>query len=123
MGEVTTIDPRLVVAPATGRFRPHPVEGALGVGAVVSPGQTVGFVEGFKLQTPIVSRFSGAVGGMLALWGQPLRLGQPVAWLEPLSEAPDLPPAEGSDTHLRLCAEEGTNPRDLALDHLELRGT
>jgi biotin carboxyl carrier protein len=82
-GEHLGIPDRIVVAPALGRFRPLPRGQPSLVATVVRPGDVLGFVEGFRCSTAISTPFSGLVAGMLALPGEHLTKGQPVAWLRP----------------------------------------
>ncbi|MGH9068174.1 MAG: ACP S-malonyltransferase [Acidimicrobiales bacterium] len=72
-GEHLYMSERVVVSPATGVFEPAGLDGApdLEVGSVVG---TVGSAE---VRTP----FAGAVMGHLALPGERVVTGQPVAWL------------------------------------------
>jgi [acyl-carrier-protein] S-malonyltransferase len=89
-GERLTTAVRLVVSPAAGVFQPEdlsaPALGAalrgkpsagLAAGAAVEVGALLGTVGGVDVRTP----FAGEVAGFLALAGERLVPGQPVAWL------------------------------------------
>jgi len=76
-GEGLLVPERMIVAPGAGVFRP--VE--LDEGAHLTPGQTVGMVDGPGTSTPVASPFAGRLVGMLAHPGERLREGQPIAWL------------------------------------------
>jgi biotin carboxyl carrier protein len=76
-GEGLMVPERMIVSPTVGTFRP--VE--LGEGSHVTPGQTVGMLEGPGTSTPVESPFAGRLVGMLARPGERIREGQPIAWL------------------------------------------
>jgi len=89
-GERLTTAVRLVVSPAAGVFQPEdlsaPALGAalrgqpsagLAAGTAVEVGALLGTVGGVEIRTP----FAGEVAGFLALAGERLVAGQPVAWL------------------------------------------
>lgn len=80
-GETLSVVERLVVAPATGTFRPLLPETVTAEGEIVHAGQAIGVVEGPGLSVPVRSAFRGFLMGMLAHPGERLREGQPVAWL------------------------------------------
>jgi [acyl-carrier-protein] S-malonyltransferase len=75
-GEHLYVSERVVVSPAAGVFEP-PAAGALDTGACVEVGQLLGSVG----QAEVLSPFAGALMGMLALPGERVMGGQPVAWL------------------------------------------
>jgi biotin carboxyl carrier protein len=79
-GESLAILDRVVVAPTVGRFRPVSTV-PLTVGSTVLDGQTIGFVDDFCGSTPIRSPFGGSLMGMLAVPGELVQAGQPIAWL------------------------------------------
>jgi hypothetical protein len=83
-GEDPSIVERVIVAPVMGRFRPAPRESRIFVPSVIGVEETIGFVEEFRASTPVRSPFEGLLVGMLALPGEHLRRGQPVAWLRPI---------------------------------------
>lgn len=89
-GERLTTAVRLVVSPAAGIFQPEdlsaPALGAalrgqpsagLVAGTAVEVGALLGTVGGVDIRTP----FAGEVAGFLALAGERIVAGQPVAWL------------------------------------------
>lgn len=89
-GERLTTAVRLVVSPAAGIFEPADLSApALGAalrgrpsagtvaGTAVEVGALLGMVGGVDIRTP----FAGEVAGFLALAGERLVAGQPVAWL------------------------------------------
>jgi hypothetical protein len=76
-GETLLVPERMIVAPGVGTFRPVD----LGAGSHVTPGQTVGMIEGPGSTTPVQSPFAGRLVGMLAHPGERIREGQPIAWL------------------------------------------
>lgn len=79
-GERLTVSERMIVAPGTGVFRPGDLAVAL-EGALVEIGSEVGVLEGPGTRLAVRSPFRGVMVGMLALPGERLREGQPVAWL------------------------------------------
>jgi biotin carboxyl carrier protein len=82
-GEDPAMLERIVVSPVMGRFRPLAQGHQSLVTSVIRPEQTIGFVEEFRATTPVRSPFEGVLVGMLALPGEHLHQGQPVAWLRP----------------------------------------
>lgn len=70
-GEHLYMSERVVVSPATGIFEPVPLA------ATIEVGEVVGTVGGADVRTP----FAGALMGLLALPGERVVTGQPVAWL------------------------------------------
>lgn len=79
-GERLAVPERLIVAPASGRFRPVG-EGDGTEAVVVDSDQVIGFVEGAGQSTPVCSPFRGFLMGLMAHAGERVREGQPVAWL------------------------------------------
>ncbi len=77
-GEVISMPERLIVAPAVGSFRLTAVAYR---GAYVDEGQEIGVIVGPSTEAPVRSPFAGRLMGVLALEGERLRAGQPVAWL------------------------------------------
>jgi biotin carboxyl carrier protein len=74
-GEQLRVLERLIVAPAVGVFEP------VGDQDAVNEGEAVGHVVVSGERIPVRSRFTGALIGMLAVDGERVREGQPVAWL------------------------------------------
>jgi hypothetical protein len=79
-GEHVAVPERLIVAPGAGVFRPRAQRVPTGL-VVVEPDEAVGVLEGPGTVVPVRSPFRGRLMGMLALDGERLREGQPVAWL------------------------------------------
>ena len=79
-GEQPWVPECVVLAPATGVFRLLPGR-ALTEGAMVFEGDTIGLVESSGETTPVRTRFTGFLMGMLAHGEERVREGQPVAWL------------------------------------------
>ena len=79
-GEVLFVPERVVVAPASGAFRPA---GDVDDGGerILVQDQVIGFIESTGRSTPVRSAFSGLFMGLLASAGERVREGQPVAWL------------------------------------------
>ncbi len=77
-GERLAVPERVIVAPASGKFRPvsEPEEQQ-----GVTEEQVIGFVDGVGHSTPVRSPFRGFLMGLLAHAGERVREGQPVAWL------------------------------------------
>jgi hypothetical protein len=72
---------RLIVAPATGMFRPlTPDAGAAG-GLALTTGDPIGVVERPADEVAVVSCHDGLLMGLLVLPGERVRECQPVAWL------------------------------------------
>jgi [acyl-carrier-protein] S-malonyltransferase len=77
-GEHLYVSERMVISPCAGVF--EPVETAAGTGADGTPievGALLGRVSGTDVRSP----FGGRLMGMLALPGERVQTGQPVAWL------------------------------------------
>lgn len=72
---------RVIVAPALGVFEPLLPETVAAEGEIVHEGQAVGTVLVGGEKRPVRSAFSGFFMGMLAVPGERVREGQPVAWL------------------------------------------
>ena len=83
-GDDLRLPTRLVVAPEAGTFRPLPPETCTTEGEVVDHGTALGTVESLGRSVPVTSAFSGFLMGMLALPGERVRAGQPIAWLHAL---------------------------------------
>jgi [acyl-carrier-protein] S-malonyltransferase len=85
-GEHLYMSERVVVSPAAGVFEPAALTDSLEVGALIG---TVGSTD---VRTP----FAGSMMGHLALAGERVTLGQPVAWLRTPPDQPDMgtPPGQ-----------------------------
>jgi biotin carboxyl carrier protein len=79
--DVTSIRERVVIAPRSGRFHPHPPEIFTAEGEWACRGQVLGEVRNGGEATPITSAFEGWVMGMLAVPGQPVGSGDPLFWI------------------------------------------
>jgi hypothetical protein len=89
-GETLSGPDRLIVAPSTGVFRPLVGE-VQKPGHAIERGDIVGEVRSLNVCTVIRSPFAGVLIDVLAVAGERLRPGQPVAWLriERSVSAPD----------------------------------
>ncbi|MER3452597.1 MAG: hypothetical protein C4344_02645, partial [Acidimicrobiia bacterium] len=77
-GEHLHMSERLVVSPAAGVFQPAPPsDGVTAEGEVVEVGALLGYVSGREVRSP----FAGWLMGMLAVPGERVTQGQPIAWL------------------------------------------
>lgn len=79
-GEELRVLERLIVAPAVGVFEPVDAD-AVTEGDAVNEGDAVGHVVVSGERIAVRSRFTGALIGMLAVHGERVREGQPIAWL------------------------------------------
>ncbi len=66
---------RLIVAPTSGVFTPNPEIAR--EGALIKVGEEIGTVSA----TPVRSAFAGSLQGMIAVAGERVTVGQPIAWL------------------------------------------
>jgi [acyl-carrier-protein] S-malonyltransferase len=80
MGETLSMVERLIVAPSCGKLC---LDGRLSLksGDPVYRGDVIGAVHSLGIVTPIQSPFGGVLVEVLAVEGERLRTGQPVAWL------------------------------------------
>jgi len=88
-GEHLDVLERIVVSPATGTFTALPPETVTTEGEIVVRGQVVGTVNGPGGPVQVESPFTGFLMGVLALQGERVREGEPIAWLrttEPAGE-------------------------------------
>jgi hypothetical protein len=76
VGEVVSIDERVVVSPANGRFHPS---ARVAVGDFVSAEISLGHVGG----EPVTSPFEGVLMGFRSLPGSRVSRGDALAWLRP----------------------------------------
>jgi biotin carboxyl carrier protein len=86
-GDDLRLPTRLIVAPEAGTFQPLPPETCTAEGEVVTAGIPVGTVEALGRSVPVTSAFGGFLMGMLALPGERVRAGQPIAWLHTIDAA------------------------------------
>lgn len=75
-GEHLYVSERVVVSPVTGVYAP-PGDGPLAEGQAVAVGQLLGTVGSAEVRSP----FAGVLQGLLAVDGERVTDGQPVAWL------------------------------------------
>ena len=80
-GEHLDVLERVVVSPATGRFTALPPQTVTTEGEIVRRGQPVGLIDGPGGTVSVDSPFTGFLMGILALPGERVREGEPVAWL------------------------------------------
>ena len=80
-GERLDILERVVVSPATGRFTALPPQAVTTEGEIVRRGQLVGLIDGPGGAVSIESPFTGFLMGILAVPGERVCEGEPVAWL------------------------------------------
>jgi biotin carboxyl carrier protein len=83
-GEELRVPERVIVAPALGVFTPRPPESYTTEGEIVDVGQVIGSVRSSGDDVEVRSPFRGFLMGMLALDGERVREGQPIAWLRAL---------------------------------------
>jgi biotin carboxyl carrier protein len=86
MGEGAGLPITLIVSPANGRLRVLPPVRFLQGKEWVEQGQPVARVEHGGLSDDILAPMHGTMGGVLGRDGQPVKAGQPVAWIEPGGE-------------------------------------
>jgi multidrug efflux pump subunit AcrA (membrane-fusion protein) len=82
--EIRGVPERVIVAPAVGVFQPAAPATVTTEGEIVHEGQMVGTVRVGGEDVPVRSAFRGFLMGMLAVSGERVREGQPVAWLRAL---------------------------------------
>ena len=80
-GEHLDVLERVVVSPATGTFSAAAAHTVTTEGEIVTRGQVVGTVDGSGGSVAVQSPFTGFLMGILALPGERVREGEPVAWL------------------------------------------
>ncbi len=76
-GERLAVPERVIVAPASGRFRPATEAENFPLDAQA----IIGYVDGVGHSTEVRSPFRGSLKGLMAHAGERVREGQPVAWL------------------------------------------
>jgi biotin carboxyl carrier protein len=81
VGETLSVTERIIVAPAVGVFHRLDGDGRTKDGDLIDRGDVVGNVQSLGTTTPVRSPFEGFLVGMLALDGERVRPGQPVAWV------------------------------------------
>lgn len=91
-GELGALPIALVISPAAGRLKMLPPQEFRDGREWVERGQAVAQIEhspGTE-PTPVVAPARGWIGGIMGRDGEPVRRGQPVAWMEALP--PETPP-------------------------------
>jgi biotin carboxyl carrier protein len=81
VGETLSVLERVIVAPSTGIF--HRLAGPVPAsdGDMINRGDVIGAVQSLGASTPVQSPFDGVLVAILAIEGERLRPGQPVAWV------------------------------------------
>jgi hypothetical protein len=82
--EIRDVQERVIVAPAGGVFRPLPPETVTSEGEIIRSGQSVGIIAASGVDVSVCSAFEGWMMGMMAVEGERVREGQPIAWLRQL---------------------------------------
>jgi biotin carboxyl carrier protein len=75
---------RIVAAPSAGVFTLLPPDVVTSEGEIVRAGQELGAIERNAGSVPVVSAHTGFLMGLLAMPGERVRDGQPLAWLRVL---------------------------------------
>lgn len=79
LGEDLRVPVRIITAPATGTFT---VGSDIAVaGALVRPGEMVGWIQRSAGPVEVLSPHAGRLAGLLAHPGERVREGQPLVWL------------------------------------------
>ena len=85
-GELGGLPITLLVAPAPGRLRVLPPRRFRGGREWVEKGQPVARIEHGADADVILAPMGGRMGGVLGRDGEPVKAGQPVAWMEAAGE-------------------------------------
>lgn len=75
---------RIVAAPASGVFTLLPPDVVTSEGEIVQEGQALGAIQRNAGEVAVVSAHTGFLMGLLAMPGERVRDGQPLAWLRVL---------------------------------------
>lgn len=81
VGETLSVSARVIVSPTTGVFHRLAGSGHMQDGDMVRRGDVIGVTRSLGRSTPIKSPFAGFLMAVVAVDGERLRPGQPVAWL------------------------------------------
>jgi biotin carboxyl carrier protein len=81
LAEDLHVPERLIAAPTSGIFSLLPPDVVTSEGEIVQAGQAVGSIERNGEPVTVVSPHTGFLMGLLALPGERVRDGQPVAWV------------------------------------------
>jgi ferric-dicitrate binding protein FerR (iron transport regulator) len=79
--EVFELSERVVIATSSGRVALPPVDARPAEGEFVMSGDSLATVRVGDGEVPVRTEFRGWLMGFLVLDGQPIRPGEPVAWL------------------------------------------
>ncbi len=85
-GEHTGLPITLLVAPSNGKLRVLPPRRFRGGREWVEKGQAVARIEHGADADVILAPMGGRMGGVLGRDGEPVKAGQPVAWMEAAGE-------------------------------------
>jgi biotin carboxyl carrier protein len=85
LAEDLRVPERLIAAPVAGTFSLLPPDVITSEGEIVRAGQQLGEIERNAGTVPVVSPHTGFLMGLLALPGERVRHGQPLAWVRVLS--------------------------------------
>ena len=85
-GEHSSLPIALLVAPCAGRLRIHTPKLFHGGKEWVEAGQEVASIDHGGESRPVLAPSRGRLGGLMGRDGEPVRAGQPVAWMEALGE-------------------------------------
>lgn len=85
LAEDLRVPERLIAAPTAGTFTLLPPDVVTSEGEIVRAGQELGAIERNAGRVPVVSPHTGFLMGLLALPGERVRDGQPLAWVRVLS--------------------------------------
>ncbi|MEX0833089.1 MAG: hypothetical protein WD757_00465 [Actinomycetota bacterium] len=88
-GEQSALPIILLVAPCPGRLKILPPKEFSGGSEWVEPGQPVARIEDSHGEAAgeVLSTHRGRLGGIMGRDGEPVKAGQPVAWIEAAGEA------------------------------------
>jgi biotin carboxyl carrier protein len=81
LAEDLHVPERLIAAPAAGVFNLLPPDVVTSEGEIVQAGQVMGSIERNAGPVTVVSPHTGFLMGLLALPGERVRDGQPLAWV------------------------------------------
>ena len=81
LAEDLHVPERLIAAPAAGVLTLLPPDVVTSEGEIVQAGQPIGFIERNGEPVTVVSPHTGFLMGLLALPGERVRDGQPIAWV------------------------------------------
>jgi biotin carboxyl carrier protein len=85
LAENLDVPERVIAAPTAGVFQLHPPDVVTCEGEIVKSGQVLGSIERNSGSVDVVSAHTGFLMGLLALPGERVRDGQPLAWVRVLT--------------------------------------